>query len=293
MRRLGRLLLVVLTFHLAPLAAQTSARAALFSADLDLANAVFDSGLVATLPAALGESGVLVWPGAAVLRGRDAVSRFLASQPLYASAHFLWQPMHIDISRDSTLALMFGIATVDVAGDSNFAGIHRIGRYVAAWERTDGRWQLAALAFVNVLRTGETIWRRVLGPAELPSLQSTGPARAFIAADSAFAADAGALGVSAAFGKWAAPDATTFSQTGELNVGPARVAAVLASNKNHWEWGPVAAGASTDGTLGWTVGQATVTPPGDTPLKSKYLTLWRRMPDGTIRFVADGGNGRP
>jgi hypothetical protein len=26
---------------------------------------------------------------------------------------------------------------------------------------------------------------------------------------------------------------------------------------------------------------------------SKYLTVWRRMPDGSIRFLVDGGNARP
>jgi hypothetical protein len=125
-------------------------------------------------------------------------------------------------------------------------------------------------------------------------LRAVGRAARFIAADSAFAADAGINGTQHAFTTWAAPDGMTFAFSGEFNMGPQRIGAVFAGNTAHWEWGPVAAGASSDGTLGWTVGQATITPTGGgIPVRSKYLTLWRRMPDGTIRFIADGGNARP
>jgi ketosteroid isomerase-like protein len=153
---------------------------------------------------------------------------------------------------------------------------------------------LAAGGLINLITSGETIWRDVMGARELPLVKSTGPAAAYIAADSTFAADAQALGVSAAFTKWAAPDAMTFAVSGEVNSGPERVGAVLAANTSQWVWGAVAAGASADGTLGWTVGQATITPAdGGAPAKSKYITLWRKMADGAIRFIADGGNGRP
>ena len=59
----------------------------------------------------------------------------------------------------------------------------------------------------------------------------------------------------------------------------------------------MAAGASRDGTLGWTVGQAVIASKGadgkETQSKSKYLTLWRRLTDGRVRFISDGGSGRP
>lgn len=125
-------------------------------------------------------------------------------------------------------------------------------------------------------------------------LRSFGPAAAFIAADSTFAGDAGVIGAAAAFAKWAAPDATTFASTGEIIFGPANIGADFAGNTARWEWGAVAAGSSADGMLGWTVGQAIITPSdGGTPSKSKYLTLWRKMPDGSIKFIVDGGNARP
>src|SRR5438093_831733 len=56
------------------------------------------------------------------------------------------------------------------------------------------------------------------------------------------------------------------------------------------EWWPVAAEIAPSGDLGCTVGEATI---ASLNHYSKYLTIWRRQPDGTWKFVADGGNLRP
>ena len=53
------------------------------------------------------------------------------------------------------------------------------------------------------------------------------------------------------------------------------------------------AGASDDGSMGWTVGEAVITAADGHSGPSKYLTVWKRQADGAIRFVTDGGNGRP
>jgi ketosteroid isomerase-like protein len=267
---------------------------ALIAADAALSQASFTKGPLTALLGAFGRDGVLAWPGGPVLVGDSAVANFFGSQPLMNSVQISWQPLRIDLSPDSTLAVIVGVATLDRPATGPVSQMHRIGRYLAAWNRSDTTWRLAAFGFVNLITAGETIWRDVLGPRELPLLKANGAAAAFVAADSAFAADAQALGVAAAFTKWAAPDAMTFAVSGEVNSGPERVGAVLAGGASHWVWGAVAAGASADGTLGWTIGQATITPAnGGAPMKSKYFTLWRKMPDGSVRFTADGGSTRP
>ena len=276
------------------LGAQGGARATLFGADRELSAAVFANGPVATLPNALGADGVLVWPGSAVLQGSTAATAFFAHQPLLSATRMSWQPFRIEIAPDSSLAVLIGVATIDRPATDPVPMMHRIGRYLAVWKRVDGAWHLAAFAPVNMIAAGETIWTAAIGPVELPILNSTGPTGAFIAADSAFSVDAGATNLSAAFTKWAAPDAMTFAVSGELNVGPTRIGAALATNTAHRVWTVVAAGASSDGALGWTVGQSTITPAAGGPVsKTKYITLWRRQPDGSIRFIADGGSARP
>ena len=286
--------MMLLLFCAAPLGAQTSAKAALISANSNLSNTVFTNGLVVTFPAALGDDGVVVWPGAAVVRGSSAATEFFRRQVMLAEAKFSWQPFRIEMAADSSLALMTGVSVIDTRAAEPFPAIHRIGRYLSAWKRVAGTWRLSAFCIVNLLSTSETIWTPATGPLELPMLPATGLAASFIAADSAFAAEAGARGTQAAFVKWAAADATVFAPSGELNFGPAQIGTIFEGNTARWTWGAVAAGASNDGTLGWTVGQVVITPAaGGQPVKSKYLTLWRKMPDGSIKFIADGGNSRP
>lgn len=293
MRRLVLALLLTLPVR-RDLGAQLTSRAALLEADRDLSAALFASGPRTALPAALGDNAVLLWPWAAVMRGGVVATRFFASQALFEDSHMSWQPLHVEISTDTTLALLFGVATLDRSASPPFPAIHRIGRYLAAWQQTDGHWKLAALSVVNLIAGGEVLWSDRFGPRDLPQLHVTGPATACVAADSNFAADAATGEVSQAFRKWAASDAVTFAGTGELNIGPDKIGQVFAGNAARWAWSTVAADASVDGSLGWTVGQATVTLAGrGVPSKSKFLTLWRRMPDGAIRFIADGGNPRP
>jgi hypothetical protein len=55
-------------------------------------------------------------------------------------------------------------------------------------------------------------------------------------------------------------------------------------------WWPVAAAIAESGDLGCTVGEATI---ASLNHYSKYLTIWRRQPDRSWKFVADGGNVRP
>ncbi len=274
--------------------AQTSAKASLLDADATLSFAAFDRGPISAFPSALGSDGTLAWPGGTAIHGMAGATKFFASQPLLTVAKISWQPFRVEISPDSSLALLTGVATLDRKPTDPVPQIHRIGRYMAAWQRNGDSWHLVAFGFVNLFTKGETIWRDAIGPRELPAIQAKGMVAKVAAADSMFATDAAAMGASKAFAKWAAPDGVTMAATGELNVGPARIGAVLASNTGRWHWITVAAGASTDGALGWTISQTTILPPGPGPgSKSNLMTLWRRMPDGTLRFTALGGMARP
>jgi hypothetical protein len=60
------------------------------------------------------------------------------------------------------------------------------------------------------------------------------------------------------------------------------------------EWGPIAGGAAPSGNLGLTIGEATATNPVTGERRySKYITVWKRQPNGTWLYVIDGGNARP
>ena len=58
------------------------------------------------------------------------------------------------------------------------------------------------------------------------------------------------------------------------------------------DWAPADAGASLTGDLGWTIGNATFTDVTGVAY-TKYLTVWERDRDGSWKWIADMGNGRP
>ncbi|MEP6591492.1 MAG: hypothetical protein ABJC19_09940 [Gemmatimonadota bacterium] len=287
--------LAVLVLLASPLAAQqapSQTRERVLERSVQASEAVRSQGVLHGLPAQLSHDAVLVWPGAAVLQGTIAITRFFDAQHSITGANISWQLLHLEMARDSSLALAWGVAVVDRDSSTSASATHRIGRVLMAWKPVAGDWKISALAFSGLLNGGETMWTDSLAARESPLLPSTGPAAKFIAADSSFAALAERSGAQHAFTTFAAPDAVTFSGSGELAIGRAAIGAGFAGDDNHWSWGAVAAGASSDGLLGWTVGQAVIA--GKNGLsKSKYLTLWRRQSDGSIRFISDGGNGRP
>jgi hypothetical protein len=59
------------------------------------------------------------------------------------------------------------------------------------------------------------------------------------------------------------------------------------------DWAPLLGRAAASGDLGYTVGAAVHRIEGKPTTYTKYLTIWIRRPDGSWRFVLDGGNARP
>jgi ketosteroid isomerase-like protein len=129
-------------------------------------------------------------------------------------------------------------------------------------------------------------------------MPTSGAAADFARADRDFATLAGRTDAASAFAVYAAPDGVTFPGGGDIARGPAAIASRLRdfAAATHWEWAPIAAAAAGSGDLGFTVGEATISPrPGQTgeTYYTKYLSVWRRLADGRIAFVADAGNSRP
>ncbi|MFN8653257.1 MAG: nuclear transport factor 2 family protein [Gemmatimonadales bacterium] len=270
-----------------PLAAQdpaASGTAGLLAADRAAAETSMTRGFAAALGQAGADDLVLVYPGAPVLRGRDAIVQAMQGQQALTKLALRWVPLHGEVSRDGTTGVTWGVIGVSGGSDAPI----RFGKYLEAWRRDGSSWRLVARSDVGLLPGAA--WQPPTGfaPPALPPLPAAGAE--FARADRAFAAQAGIRGAAAAFATWAADDAVTFAGSGELNRGPAAIRQSLADDTSRWEWHPVVSGGATD--LGYTVGEAVITSPEGTPFYAKYLTLWRRA-GGKVRFLADGGNARP
>jgi hypothetical protein len=260
-----------------------SQRGTLVRTDRAAADSSWSTGFRSILPAIAQADAILLWPGAPVVQGLSNATRLLATD----GTRVTWQPIGAELSLDSTLGATWGVSVA-----STGAGAPVIGRYIATWQRDqDGQWRLAVMMFTDIAPDGSAPPATGL-PRELPPLAAAGSTAPFASADLDFARLAGDSGAAIAFERWAAPDAHMFAGGGMLVEGPRAIGRVVSAPAT-WKWHPVAAGASNDGTMGWTVGEAVITAADGHSGPSKYLTVWKRQPGGAIRFFTDGGNGRP
>ena len=264
-------------------------RESLRAADARVSGAAFKSGLATALPPEMTDDAVLLWAAAPIVSGRAGIQQLLAAQP---SVRVSWQPFRVLVSRDGQLGVTFGATSKYGDGTAPASS----GRYMSVWRRvSSGGWKIAAHVQIGLVSPDS-----VKLPAALPGAvtSTNSPQDPFASADIEFARMAVDSGSPAAFYHYAAADGVTFAGTGELNIGPAAIRSRLAegpAGKAKWAWRPVITIAASSGDLGATIGTAEIQsgPGADDVFFSKYLSIWRREPDGSIRFVADGGNGRP
>ena len=118
---------------------------------------------------------------------------------------------------------------------------------------------------------------------------ASGGERELLRADAAFADDVAARGVDAWVAAFAADGVMLPAGSPMLKGSPAlREAMARLGTGLKLRWAPLFARISDDGTLGYTIGNYTAETPRGVS-KGKYLTVWRRTPEGW-RVVADIGN---
>jgi ketosteroid isomerase-like protein len=288
---------ILLLFPLAAQAQLSSAerfarRESLVAADRAAGDSVLKQGFTTGLIGMSAPELVLVYPGAPVIAGLEPSKAMLEAQKGLSTITMRWMPLSVELSSDGTFGLTYG-ATAISAEASSPAGQLRMGKYLSAWRRFGGEWKMIAHAQVGLVPASSYEAPEGFTKPAFPRIPGGNPAD-FAAADAEFSALAGKEGAPKAFATFVAADGVLFSGSGELIRGPEPVRAQMADGPQAaWRWTPVAAGSSSSGDLGFTVGEAIITPQGSPATYSKYLSLWRRGKDGKIRFTADGGNSRP
>lgn len=121
--------------------------------------------------------------------------------------------------------------------------------------------------------------------APTPPAAEASSVDAVIAAERAFAADGAKTGWVEAFETWSAPDAIVLGAEPKSakdflkNIDPAN------RGDTSLKWSPEFAGVSTAGDFGFTTGPFN----GDGAAFGYYFTVWRKQPDGSWRWLYDGG----
>ena len=121
------------------------------------------------------------------------------------------------------------------------------------------------------------------------------PADVLKEADRAFAKLAHEKGPGPAFQAYAAPSVTLFNAAGPP-VTPEQLGKRFPAGAV-FEWEPDEAVISAGADLGYTIGHAKVTLPGKNGAaetsEQRYITVWRKQPDGSWKFILDGGIPKP
>jgi ketosteroid isomerase-like protein len=242
----------------------------------------------------LADDVLLLVPGQPILEGKAAARQYFAT--LDPAERLTWTPTRIDAAVDGALGTQWGWT-------STTNGATAVpGKNISVWKRTAAGWRVAVYLQAGSGAPKPTPPGFGLFPDEKvrcaalvdPSV-TTG---AIEDTDVEFAADSVANGFGPAFGDFAAPDAVVRS-AGLLFIGPDAIHALFGDTPPDVEvldWAPTNGGAARSNDLGWTVGTATDTvidPSGNLVFFSKYVTLWKKQPDGTFKYVADAGNDLP
>lgn len=120
-----------------------------------------------------------------------------------------------------------------------------------------------------------------------PALAQTPDAAPIVAAERAFAADAPSMGIAGSFNKWSAPEAIVIGGGQAQRIGEAYPDGPRPADEPLLEWWPNFAGIARSGDLGFTTGGVAV----NGRRTGHYFTVWKKQPDGSWRWVYDGGSG--
>jgi ketosteroid isomerase-like protein len=124
---------------------------------------------------------------------------------------------------------------------------------------------------------------------------------AIMRADSTFCAETARKGVDG-WVSWFAPEGRQFASRGRMPVGPAAIRELMtpafADTNGSLTWWPQEAVVSDDGTLGYTIGGYEAAQRDSAGVRQvvgtgRYVTIWKKQPDGQWRILVDIGSPDP
>lgn len=279
-------------------------RASLLAADAALNDRIRKAGMVTALLDAITHDAVVNVPGQNLAHGRKAAEAALrAAIPTPTSATFDRSTYTGNVSHDGFLGYTFGRGTAQLR-QADGSVLSRYTLYITAWRREGAHWRVEA-----------TMWNTSsLQPTDPPpglALFEPGDrgtprwaprrwnAASALLADRNFADLSVAQGYTVAFAAYVATDGTSVG--GPVYWGEDEVVGIAFAGWTPVEtlsWTPTISGSTFSGDLAWSTGNSEYVlrnPDGSIAIDSfsKYLTIWARQPDGSWKFILDGGNGRP
>ena len=277
----------------AVLAAQdtTATKASLLSADRTAASSA------AALRRAMAPGAAVLLDGENVLRGEAAWTARLAVLAAAPEGRAAWTPVHAVVSRDGGFGCTTGVLHLVPADPAK----PTTGRYAACWRRENDSWRMLVLSRSAAPPSVQSLPDSLPGAPGSTGVAAPRGARAAFEMTEAdrqfarFSADSG--GPAGAFSRWIAADGMMLGDRAVPVRGPDQTRQAFAGfpATGQFAWAPIDAltKASADGSLGFTIGEARRAATPSQVTYSKYLTIWRREPQGHYRWIFDTGSFRP
>jgi ketosteroid isomerase-like protein len=276
---------------------QAQERAALREADLAHAAASAGAGAAGFL-ASLADDALFLLPRSPLAEGKAAAEALLAAPPFPFDAGMKlgWTPSFVDVSVDANVGYSFGNVRIDGGAVEGL-----LGQYIAFWRRQpDGSWAVEAWSFSGAgAEPGELppFFGHPLdnGRGNFTPVDVATEEAALLGVDALFAQTSVELGQAEAFRRFADQHAITLAG-GEPDFIIGRKA-IFESRQGGGpddvlNWTPRFAGVGPLGDLGYSVGDFVFTSPEFISF-GKYLTIWQKSPNGSWKFMQDGGSSSP
>jgi len=279
-------------------------RASLLAADAALNDRIRKAGMVSALLDSITHDAVVNVPGQDIAQGRKAAEAALrAAIPTPTTATFDRSTYTGNVSHDGFVGYTFGRGTAQLRQPDGSV-LSRYTLYITAWRRDGNHWRVEATLwnYSTLQQTDPPPGLAIFEPGDRGTPRwapRRWNAASALLADRTFADLSVAQGYTVAFTAYVATDGS--SVAGPVYWGEDEVIGIAWAGWTPAEtlsWTPTISGSTFSGDLAWSTGNSEYVlrnPDGSIAIDSfsKYITIWARQPDGSWRFLLDGGNARP
>jgi ketosteroid isomerase-like protein len=278
--------------------AEEGALGSLLKTDAELGKTLAAGGIHKAYPFFMADDSTIIAAGKPLIAGEKEIRAFVAQEPERRFSNR--QVLRAGVSGAGDLGYTSGAFEFSTKNqDGTEKGGH--GVYLLAWKKQRGEWKVAALVENGAQSAPNVAQYLSAQPAlEKASRADIERARAeIIRTDSNFSALSEAKWPGEAFATYIAADGSLLFLLGIDLKGKAVVREAFGEKPSGATlvWKPVKAEMSASCDLGFTIGSA-VSKRTDAEGKlqvgyTQYLTVWKKQPDGSWKFVLDGGNPAP
>jgi ketosteroid isomerase-like protein len=259
-----------------------AARAALRSADSALSTASF--GFVS----GFADSAIYEQTGLPIIVGRTNIQATLTRLYTTPGYSLTWKSFFVDVSAAGDVGYTYGAATqVDPAGDTILGPGTQPLLYIAFWRHINGAWKVEAWMMSPGSATPTIPTGSFATPTAATSPSYASSATSVLATDQAFSDLSVYVGQDSAFTMYAD---TLGIQTGaDFVYGKTAIRAYYNGTPitQVLSWTPTLADVASSNDLAYTAGPYVFI--GTSASYGQYLSIWKREPTGSWRYIQDGG----